>query len=158
MEQGGGLNGGEGNDTQAHSTHREFDREVLRTMWEYREIAETSPDVFRERLRDSLPSLSHGSTYLDWNVGRWLKEDEELRHLWEAFYADPQHEAQSLFRRLSERSRTAQRDEAMASRNVYRGRLSTGRRGRVNQLRALGNSVSPQQAYPVLAAIAEVLR
>jgi DNA (cytosine-5)-methyltransferase 1 len=38
------------------------------------------------------------------------------------------------------------------------GRLAHGISRRVDQLRALGNSVSPQQAYPVLAAIAEVLR
>jgi DNA (cytosine-5)-methyltransferase 1 len=38
------------------------------------------------------------------------------------------------------------------------GRLAHGISRRVDQLRALGNSVSPQQAYPVLAAITEVLR
>jgi DNA (cytosine-5)-methyltransferase 1 len=117
--------------------------ELLRAMWQHREIAKTSSDIYRQRLYCSVPELPQGNPRSLWVLGPWIEKDKELRDLWVRFYAKPFHQAQDLQQGLLERIRTKKRPEALGS--------------RVDRLRALGNAIVPQIPEQIGRAIAEAM-
>lgn len=114
---------------------------ILRYVWEHKEIATTSPDIYRSRLLSCVPEMSYADSCHRWILGHWIKEDEGLRDLWAAFSAKPQQEAQKLQCELLERIRKKKRAQAVASDR--------------DRLKALGNAIVPQVAYQILRAIKE---
>lgn len=67
-------------------------------------------------------------------MGQWLKKDEGLCCLWEAFYSKAFKKAQDMQRQLLERIGEIERIETMAKSN------------RVDRIKGLGNAVVPAQA------------
>jgi len=129
----GGLDNEEKHTTEANAKTVRADRwRFLRSVWENRKVAKTSPREYRRRVLDSVPEMPHGRAYEGWDVGARIEENEELHNLWQEFYAKPFEETQDLQRRLLERIRQEKRPQALAS--------------RVDRLRGLGNAVVPQVA------------
>lgn len=121
--------------SQAFSEVDLFNREVLRKMWELREIAATSPELYLRSLHDSLPSLPQRATCHREVLGARLQERGELQNMWRHFYSATEQGEQALWQsRLLERIRQISREEEMAKAN------------RVDRLRCLGNAVVPLQA------------
>lgn len=122
-----------GNDPKANAASRLACWQVLRAVWQHRELAAASPDLFGERLRDSVPDLPCVG-----GLARWVKKaegDEGLRRLWEALSTLSFEEAHDVQQALSERARQEERAQAVAFRSQ-----------RVNRLKGLGNAVVPQVA------------
>lgn len=110
-------------------------REVLRKMWEYKNIAETSPELYLRRLHDSLPGLPQGSTHSRSVLGKRISQDIELRCLWERFYTETESSEQALWQSiLLERIWQIKCNEEM------------GKLNRVDRIKALGNGCIPLQA------------
>lgn len=101
----------------------------LRAMWECREIAAPSPDLYRRRLRDRVPEMPYSDTHGGWHMGERIEENKGLRDLWEAIYTKPLEETQDVRRRVLERIRAAERAKALE----WSGRT-----------KATGNAVVPQ--------------
>jgi hypothetical protein len=114
---------------------------LLRAVWEHREIAATSPDLYRRRLHHSVPELPCNSAHSGWNVGKRLKTDEGLRNLWEAFYAAP-FDQPDLRGALLQRIRKIERAKALEW---------------LDRIRATGNGLIPQIPELLGRAIAENL-
>ncbi len=126
-------------------TLRQLRGRLLRAMWEYREIAKTSPDLYRERLRDCLPEVSYEDSHGGWYLGAWIEESQGLCNLWEAFYSKPLEEAQNLQQELLERVRKIERSKEVGP-----------TKDRVKRLMGLGNSIVPQVAEVIFRAIERV--
>ena len=112
---------------------------AMRTMWDYHELAETSPELFINKVCDSLSIVS----CKEGPIG-WLQEDEEakeLRCMWESFYTKSYKEAQNLQSRMLECYRKIER------------RKKVEKRDRANRIKALGNSIVPQVAFEIFKAI-----
>ena len=103
---------------------------ILRVMWEGRETAKASPELYLNQLYDSLPDLPCEGGSSPWFTQN--QENEELYSLWKTFYSLPYKEAQQLQSELLEYLREKERRKKM------------GNKDRVNRLKALGNSVVPQ--------------
>ncbi len=115
--------------------------EILRKMWCNRELAETSPNLYRERLRNCVPSMSYERSHARWIMGKRIKEDKELCNLWQSFYTKSQQEAQDLQQTLLKRIREIERPKEVGSRQ--------------DRTKGLGNAIVPQVAYEIIKAIIE---
>jgi len=113
-------------------------------MWECREIAKTSPDIYRKRLHDSLPEVSHKDPHGGWYLGAWIEENKGLHDLWETFYSKSFKEAQDMQQRLLERIRKIERTKEVGP-----------TKNRVDRLKGLGNAVVPQIPELIGRAIME---
>ena len=138
-----GLINEQGDDTEADAEAlRELRWRLLRAMWEHRGAAKASPELYCERLRDSLPEMPHEYSHGGWYLGAWIEESEGLRCLWEAFYSKSFKEAQDLQQKLLERIRAIERTKEVGP-----------AKDRVDRLKALGNSVVPQ----VVQALGQII-
>ncbi|KKL07186.1 hypothetical protein LCGC14_2588510, partial [marine sediment metagenome] len=126
-------------------TLRQLRGRLLRAMWEYREIAKTSPDLYRQRLHDCLPEVPYEDTHGGWYLGAWIEKSQGLRNLWKAFYSKPLEEAQDLQQELLERVRKIERSKEVGP-----------TKNRVDRLKGLGNSIVPQVAEVIFRAIERV--
>ena len=136
-------------DSQSESAARVAIWQILRAMWEHREIAEASQQVYADRLRNSLPGLPLRDSQGGWFMGSWRSKDQRLRRLWQAFYSAPFQEAQNVQRQLLELIGQIQCDETMGT------RVATGVKKRVDRLKGLGNAIVPQAAFEIIRVIAE---
>jgi DNA (cytosine-5)-methyltransferase 1 len=136
-----GVIGEEGDYSQAEPAARELVRQILRTMWEHRALAASSPDLYRERLRDLVPGLSQERARQGWLLGSRLEGDEELCRLLQAVPTEPFQEAQDVLSGVLERIGTKKRPQALGS--------------RVDRLRGLGNAIVPQIAQWIAERIKE---
>ena len=116
---------------------------LLRAVWEHRELAEASPDLYVQRLRDSVPSVPLHDSQSRWKLGAWVEENQGLRDLWQAFYSQPFEEAQDMQFKLLERAWSEKRKQTVGS--------------RVDRLRGLGNAVVPQIPELIANRIRECL-
>lgn len=137
----GGLVDAEGNYSEAEPEARKLVWQVLRQMWSDRETAKTSPELYLERLRGSLPGVPYANAHGGWLLGRRIEEDEGLRCLWQDFFSQPFEEAQDLQQRVLEQAREKKRPQEMGS--------------RTDRLKALGNAVVPQVVEMLGMAILE---
>ncbi len=126
-------------------TLRQLRGRLLRAMWEHREVAKTSPDLYRKRLHDCLPEVSYEDTHGGWYLGARIEESQGLRDLWQAFYSKPLEEAQDLQQELLERVRKIERSKEVGP-----------TKNRVNRLKGLGNAIVPQVAEVIFRAIERV--
>ena len=118
--------------------------EVLRKMWENRDIAEASPKIYFERLHDCVPEMSCQYPQGGWFLGAWIENDKGLRDLWESFYSEPFQEAQNLQQKLLERIRENKRTKKVGP-----------AKDRSHRLKSLGNAVVPQIPELIGRAILE---
>jgi DNA (cytosine-5)-methyltransferase 1 len=122
--------GGEIYSSETEPAARELIWKILRQVWEQRETAKTSPLLYRRGLCDLVPDMPQDRARDGWLLGCRIDEDEELRGVWEDFYAQPYEEAQNMLPSLLERIGAKKRPQALGS--------------RVDRLRGLGNAVVPQ--------------
>ena len=106
--------------------------QIMRSVWERRELATSSPDLYSEHLRDLMPGMPQGRARQKRNLGPWLEEDGELRDLWGRFYASGLPPAQDLQQQVFDRLGALERTKTVGTH-------------RVDRLRGLGNAVVPAQ-------------
>lgn len=72
----GGINHESGNNPKKDTERVRANSAVrlLRSVWEHRELAETSPGLFKQRVLACVPEVSHADSYEGWYVGRGLKK------------------------------------------------------------------------------------
>lgn len=134
LERFGGLENVEQNSNSKEITEGSvLAWQVLRKVWEHRELAKTSPDIFVERLRDLVPKMSCAIGFRKWV--KKTKEDEALCDMWKRLFAESFDETHELQQRMLERARQEERSQAMGLKH-----------SRVARLRGLGNAVVPQVA------------
>ena len=114
---------------------------LLRSVWEHREIAATSSDLYRRRLHDSVPNLPCLRTHGGWDVGKRLKTDQDLRDLWERFYSRS-HESENMQSALLQRVGEIERAKKMAW---------------PERIKATGNGLVPQTPEMIGRAIADAM-
>ncbi len=122
----------QGSDQEKKPARNELTRRLLRAVWEYRELAAASPELYIRRLQNSLPEVPLWDSHSRWLLGPRIEENQGLRDMWEAFYAESFEEARNLQFRLLERAWSEKLGKTVAS--------------RVGRLRGLGNAVVPQVA------------
>jgi DNA-cytosine methyltransferase len=137
----GRIDGAESNSSEAVTEVGNSCRSILLAVWEHQALATTSPELYRQRLRNCVPKLSHGNSSSGWLLGAWVKKDQGLRDLWEAFYTAPLQEAEDLQFRLLERARKKKCPDTV---------------GRVSRIAALGNAVHPKIPEMIGLAILQV--
>lgn len=126
----------------ADSSQNQLTWRLLRAMWENREIAASSPELYVNRLCDSLPFLPYGNSPERWIVG--IQKTKELLDLWESFYAKPFQESQYLQPNLLERIGAQKRTKKMGD--------------TVDRMKSLGNSLIPKIPEMIGCAIMDSLR
>lgn len=118
------------NHKKANAKISEITGQILHYVWEHQELAETSPHLYRNGLRDFMSEVSYADTYSRWLLGKRIAHYKGLRDLWEAFYAKPLQEAYELQQQLLKRIGATQCPKEVAS--------------RIDRLSSLGNAVVPQ--------------
>jgi DNA (cytosine-5)-methyltransferase 1 len=116
---------------------------LLRAVWEHREAATTSPELYVCALQDSVPDVPFRDSQSRWLLGARIEEESGLRDMWRDFYTARLASAQDMQFKLLERARTAKRGKTMGN--------------RVDRLRGLGNAIVPQVAFQILRGIREVM-
>ena len=129
----GGLDIAENYDKKKKPAFNLIRWEILRAMWEHRELAKTSPRLYLRRLYDCMPGVSYHDTQEGWYLGAWIEKDKEMRDMWESFYSKSFQEAQDLQQKMLEQIRGIERSKKVGP-----------TKDRVNRLKGLGNAVVPQ--------------
>ena len=118
------------NTKEKNTKKNQFTRALLRSVWENKDLAAPSPELYIRRLCDSVPEVPLRGTQGRWLLGSRFEEEKELRDMWEKFYSEPQQKAQKLQFKLLERAWSSKRNKTVAS--------------RTSRLKCLGNAVVPQ--------------
>ncbi len=139
----GRVMNGESDYTKADPETRFRVWQIVFEMWRNREVAKTSPDIYRRALHHLVPDLPQERAHSGWLLGSRIEEDEALCDLWQRVCAQPLEEAQDMLPELLERIGKKKRPEALGS--------------RIDRLRALGNSVVPQIPELIARRLKEVL-
>lgn len=115
---------------------------IMRTMWEQREVAKTSRDIYISRLYDSMPEVSCENGSETWMEK--IEEEKELCDMWKSFYSKPFQEAQDLQQRMLKYIREAERRKKMEKKQ------------RSHRIKSLGNAIVPQVAFEIFKAIKSI--
>ncbi len=111
---------------------------ILRVMWQNREIATSSPELYTNRIYNCVPEMPREYSHERWNMEYWFKKIEGLCDLWENFYTFPFKKAQNLQCELLKRIRQIECKQKMASRD---------------RVKSLGNAIVPHIAYVFMRMI-----
>lgn len=112
-----------------------FNREILRNMWKYREIAKTSPELYIRKLQDLLPNVSQKRAFKGKVLGKRIQKGSKLYNLWKSFYSSSKRSKQIMRQyRLLESLWKIKCKEKME------------KEYRIARTHALGNGVVPAQA------------
>ena len=151
---------------------QETTQRLLREVWNDGEL-ECAPqgrgyhEQFTEQYPDLVLELSHGASLARGEASlsqarTLLRRVRKAIHARSVRYAShtPEEAWQSLSRETKDWVRVAACRRTHWDAGEWYGvpRVATGVKNRVDRLRALGNAVVPQQAYPIFAAIAETMR
>jgi DNA (cytosine-5)-methyltransferase 1 len=137
-----------GNSKKSNTTLSISQWKILRAVWKYREIAETSPDLYARNIFNSVPEVPHRDSCFGGNLGKRLKTDERLCNMLKAISSASFEKAQNMQPRVQERFIEIERIQKMEKRD------------RIDRIKCLGNSVVPLQvsvAFEYLMALSSSL-
>lgn len=130
---------------EAHTEVGFVKGQILRKMWIDREIAETSPELYYDDLRNIMPEMPQRSSHCRPFMGSWIKEGSELHDLWCGFYAAREQVEQAMWQaKLLVRIGEEKCRKAMETSN------------RVGRIKALGNAVVPAQATKAFKKLLDI--
>ncbi len=124
----------EKHNTETVASFGKLSREMLQAMWNNRELAATSHNIYTERFYNSLSELPQRNTQGRGNMGAWFKRDKTLCDLLEEFCTETLEKSENVQLRLLKKLRQIKRTE-----EVEKG-------FRTDRIKALGNGVVPMQA------------
>lgn len=136
----------EKNNTKKIAKIGEFSRKVLQAMWNNREVATSSHNLYRERFYNCLSELPQRITQNRGNMGAWIKRDKDLCNMLCEFCSETFKESEDLQQKLLEKLRQIKREQKMES------------SFRSDRIKALGNGVVPLQARTAFELLMGVVK
>lgn len=120
------------NDQKTESKISNISKSVLQTMWENREIAASSSNLYRERFYNCLPDLPQRNSQGRGNMGSWFERDKDLCDMLNEFCSQTL-DGKDLQSRLLKKLREIKCAETLE------------KSFRTDRIKALGNGVVPLQ-------------